>query len=116
MPFGFRAASARIWLARRQGRVRGFLAGRVRRSVLHVEGVAVAPDQRRTGVGRALIRAAVEHAERTDLRAVELHVSVHNRAAIGLYEAEGFDVHERLRGFYPVTASGRPATRSSCAG
>jgi len=113
--FGLRAESARQWVAReetgegRASRVVGFLAGRVRRGAMHVEGLAVEVGARRHGVGRALVRASVEYAREARLRAVGLHVSVTNHAAIALYEAEGFDVAGRLRGFYPPAAFGGEA-------
>jgi ribosomal-protein-alanine N-acetyltransferase len=113
--FGLKADSARRWVARgepaggRPGRVLGFLAGRVRRGALHVEGLAVDVEARRGGVGRALVRECVAYARARHLRAVGLHVSVANRAAIALYETEGFDVAARLRGFYPPAAFGGQA-------
>jgi ribosomal-protein-alanine N-acetyltransferase len=116
--FGLKAESARQWVAREGGnegmsegrsRVVGFLAGRVRRGAMHVEGLAVEAGARRRGVGRALVRASVEYARATHLGAVGLHVSVANHAAIALYEAEGFDVAGKLRGFYPPAAFGGEA-------
>jgi ribosomal-protein-alanine N-acetyltransferase len=113
--FGSRADSARRWVAREDGndgrvsRVVGFLAGRVRRGAMHVEGLAVEVGARRHGVGRALVRVSVEYARATRLRAVGLHVSVANLAAIALYEAEGFRVAGKLRGFYPPAAFGGEA-------
>jgi len=113
--FGSRADSARRWIAReegaagRPGRVLGFLAGRVRRGALHIEGVAVGLEARRRGVGRALVRACIDYARGRHLRAVGLHVSVTNPGAIALYEAEGFAVVGRLRGFYPPAAFGGQA-------
>jgi ribosomal protein S18 acetylase RimI-like enzyme len=113
--FGLRADSARQWVAReeasegRPSRVVGFLAGRVRRGAMHVEGLAVETGARRHGVGRALVRASVDYARVARLRAVGLHVSVANRAAIALYEAEGFDIAGKLRGFYPPAAFGGEA-------
>jgi ribosomal-protein-alanine N-acetyltransferase len=109
--FGSRAESACRWVAReesegRASRVVGFLAGRVRRGALHVEGLAVEVGSRRLGVGRALVRACVDFAREEGLRAVGLHVSVANHAAIALYEAEGFDVAGKVRGFYPPAAFG----------
>jgi ribosomal protein S18 acetylase RimI-like enzyme len=51
----------------------------------------------------------VEYARASGLRAVGLHVSVANHAAIALYETEGFDVAGKLRGFYPPAAFGGEA-------
>jgi ribosomal protein S18 acetylase RimI-like enzyme len=107
--FGMRSSSSRAWVARRlpdEARVVGFLAGRVRSGVLHVEGVAVDRTVRRQGVGRALVREAVGEARRLRLRALSLHVGVDNRAAVALYEGEGFVIRQRLHGFYPPVAFG----------
>jgi [ribosomal protein S18]-alanine N-acetyltransferase len=104
--FGMRSASARVWIAHESGvpRVLGFVAGRARNGVLHVGGLAVDRASRRRGLGRALMRDLVEHTRAEGLRAVALQVSVRNRAAIALYDAEGFAVVRRLRGFYPAAA------------
>ena len=104
--FGARAASARVWVSRDAGRVVGFLAARVRGPAMHVEGLAVQREARRGGVGRALVRAAVDHGREAALESIGLHVSVANRAAIHLYESEGFAVVRPLRGFYPASAFG----------
>jgi ribosomal-protein-alanine N-acetyltransferase len=106
--FGQRAASARVWVVRdgHGGRVEGFLAARVRGAAMHVEGVAVARGARRRGLGRALVRAAVQGARDERLRAVGLHVSVTNPGAVALYESEGFVITRRMREFYPPGAFG----------
>jgi putative acetyltransferase len=54
-------------------------------------GLMVALDARRQGVGTALLRAAVEWARQAGVRKLELHVFPWNEAAIGLYEAFGFE-------------------------
>ena len=111
--FGLRDAAARAWLARDargdgpRRDVLGFVAGHVRREVLHIEGLAVDRGSRRRGIGRALVREAVAWARSEEIRAVALHVSVANPGAIALYRAEGFDVGRRLRAFYsPETYDG----------
>jgi ribosomal protein S18 acetylase RimI-like enzyme len=104
--FGARATTARVFVAREDGRVTGFLAARVRRRTMHLEGLAVEAESRRGGIGRALVRAAVEHGHATGLEAISLHVSVTNRTAIRLYEGEGFSVVQSLPDFYPPAAFG----------
>jgi ribosomal-protein-alanine N-acetyltransferase len=110
--FGLLTASSRVWIAREDGdgrRVVGFVAAQVRSGALNLGGLAVDERRRRRGIGRRLVREAVEYARTERLRAVALHVSVANRAAIALYDAEGFNVVRRLRGFYPPAAFGGEA-------
>jgi ribosomal protein S18 acetylase RimI-like enzyme len=106
--FGLKAASARVWVVRAEiaTRVVGFLAARVRRGAMHVEGLAVEQGERRRGFGRALVRVAAAHGRTVGLRAIGLHVSVSNHGAIALYRAEGFTSGVRLQNFYPAAAFG----------
>jgi len=60
--------------------------------VRQIQGLAVAEDARGHGVGRALIRAAVEEAGRRGARRLTLRVLGHNTPARKLYAAEGFAV------------------------
>ncbi|MFJ7072762.1 GNAT family N-acetyltransferase [Streptomyces sp. NPDC098781] len=60
--------------------------------VRQIQGFAVADEARGRGVGRALIRAAVEEARRRGARRLTLRVLGHNTPARKLYEAEGFVV------------------------
>lgn len=89
-----------------KGRVVGFLAARAGAERLEIDGVAVDRPCRRRGIGRELVRAAVEWALFQPLRVAVLHVWVQNTAAIGLYESEGFTITRRFRNFYRATAFG----------
>ncbi|MDT0615321.1 GNAT family N-acetyltransferase [Streptomyces lancefieldiae] len=60
--------------------------------VRQIRGLAVADAARGHGVGRALVRAAVEEARRLGARRLTLRVLGHNTAARKLYESEGFVV------------------------
>nr|WP_055523169.1 GNAT family N-acetyltransferase [Streptomyces graminilatus] len=60
--------------------------------VRQIQGLAVATEARGTGVGRLLIRAAVEEARRRGALRLSLRVLGHNTPARRLYEAEGFVV------------------------
>ncbi|MEW2446687.1 GNAT family N-acetyltransferase [Streptomyces parvulus] len=60
--------------------------------VRQIRGLAVADAARGAGVGRALVRAAVEEARRLGARRITLRVLGHNTAARRLYESEGFVV------------------------
>ena len=60
----------------------------------------VAPEGRRHGVGRALLQAAREHAERTQAKGLELMTARDNYAAQALYESMGW---QRDEVFLPYT-------------
>jgi ribosomal protein S18 acetylase RimI-like enzyme len=92
-----------VWIARAApgGPVAGFCAAERRGSRLDITHVAVHPVHRGKGIGRALLCAALAAARRGRCAEVSLHVSTGNRAAISLYESEGFEVVRTIRGFYP---------------
>jgi len=94
--------AARVWIARAEpnGRVVGVLGAYLRDGVLLVHGLAVDPSHRRAGAGRALLRAAIAGARELRARALQLQVSTTNRAAIALYESEGFEVARVRPGYY----------------
>jgi ribosomal protein S18 acetylase RimI-like enzyme len=60
--------------------------------VRQIQGLAVADAARGSGVGRALVRAAVEQARRQGALRISLRVLGHNTPARKLYESEGFVV------------------------
>ena len=55
-----------------------------------VTNVAVHPNARRMGLGRAVVGALIKDARRRELEQIALEVRVSNEAAISLYEAFGF--------------------------
>lgn len=62
-----------------------------------VHTLAVDPVHQGRGIGRALLRALLEHAEGAT---VFLEVRTDNEAAIALYRSEGFAVISTRRGYY----------------
>ncbi|MFF7241921.1 GNAT family N-acetyltransferase [Streptomyces collinus] len=60
--------------------------------VRQIQGLAVSDDVRGMGVGRALVRAAIEEARQRGARRLTLRVLGHNAPARALYESEGFVV------------------------
>jgi ribosomal protein S18 acetylase RimI-like enzyme len=55
-----------------------------------LEDLFVAPDARRSGLGRALLHAAVERARERGSRRIELDTAQRNEAAMSLYRSFGF--------------------------
>jgi ribosomal protein S18 acetylase RimI-like enzyme len=90
----------RVWIARGESGVAGFVATAANGDTLDIIGIAVDSSQRRSGVGRALVRAVVEVARERRFRGVTLNVSTANDGAIALYESEGFVAVQRMRRYY----------------
>lgn len=78
--------------------------------VLQIQGFAVAGEARGRGVGRALVRAAVDRARERGARRLTLRVLGHNAPARALYESEGFAVE----GVLPGSSSSTAATWTTC--
>lgn len=66
----------------------------------HISTLAVDPAYRRRGIGRRLLRAALERAAAAGAQAVTLEVRVSNAAAIALYRSFGFQEVGVRRGYY----------------
>ena len=63
---------------------------------VHLLNVAVAPSERRTGLGRSLVDSVLRAAKRSGATLVTLEVSIHNRAARALYSGMHFvETHQR---------------------
>jgi ribosomal-protein-alanine N-acetyltransferase len=62
--------------------------------------LAVSPDARRQGIGRALLAGALVELKAAAVRTVYLEVRESNRAARTLYETNGFEAVGRRRGYY----------------
>lgn len=65
-----------------------------------ITNIAVHPDARRMGLGRAILKALLTEAEQHALEGVFLEVRRSNEAAISLYLSEGFAVLGERRRFY----------------
>ena len=85
----------------------GFILVRTVAGEAEILTLAVAPDARRRGVGRALLRAALEASAEAGAVTMFLEVAADNAAAIALYEEEGF-VRAGLRSGYYARAGAPP--------
>lgn len=70
--------------------------------------VTVAPQARRRGLGRELVRRFLRDAEAFGADQVFLEVRASNAAAIGLYRGEGFIPVARRAGYYPAPTPDAP--------
>ena len=95
----------RAWnvTARRGGSIVGFACAYVVAGELMINDVAVAPDERRRGIGRALVAHLLEGARARRCRRATLEVRPSNHGARRLYEQLGFEAVGRRRGYYADT-------------
>jgi ribosomal-protein-alanine N-acetyltransferase len=94
-----RLSEDRVILVADEGAVVGYvvlLLPSVVEDVVEVLRIAVAPDERRTGIGGQLMTAALE---RCVGRTVLLEVALSNESARALYAGFGFDEISRRRGY-----------------
>lgn len=86
------------FLARRDGRAVGWVAGRVLASGRgYVEALAVVMDERHRGLGRALLLHAFRDLLQAGGRDLTLGVEAENEAALGLYRSVGLAVEREWR-------------------
>lgn len=81
-------------------RVLGYVVTRLTVEEGEILNVAVAPERRRGGIGRALIDAAVSALAALGASRVYLEVRASNTPAVNLYAAAGFSVVGRRPGYY----------------
>lgn len=94
-------ARDRLWLAVRGDQVVGSIVvdGSERAgSVAHLRWFILSPEARGHGLGRRMMRAAMEFCRATGFESAYLWTLADLDAAIHLYEVEGFQVVERLQG------------------
>ncbi|WP_052311672.1 MULTISPECIES: GNAT family N-acetyltransferase [unclassified Actinoplanes] len=90
LPGGFATADNHLWYAHDGDRRVGFLWIKVEHGAAFVHNVAVEPDLRRQGHGRAIMQAVERWCRERGLTRIGLHVFAHNTGARALYEALGF--------------------------
>jgi len=81
--------------------VLGFVTVRAAGSEADIVTLAVTPQARRRGVGRALVAGLVESLAGRGVAALFLEVGADNHAALALYRRAGFAEAGRRRDYYP---------------
>src|SRR5262245_27899169 len=82
---------SRLHLARdQQRRLRGYVCWWVVGDEMHILNLAVHPDARRSGTGRALVQRVLDDAAAHAASSVSLEVGRSNEPAAALYRAMGF--------------------------
>jgi len=67
---------------------------------MHLLNLAVRPERRQAGIGRALVELLLQEAEAADVRVITLEVRRGNAAAIALYRSFGFTEQGVRRNYY----------------
>jgi len=88
------------WVAERDGWIAGFVLARYAGGEMEVLNLAVAEAARRTGVGRALVRAALAEGEARGAAQAFLEVRESNAGAIEFYARLGFSAIGRRTPYY----------------
>jgi RimJ/RimL family protein N-acetyltransferase len=90
-----------LWVLEDEGRIVGTLGLHATRAKgVHSLGMCIVEQARGRGGGRALVAAALEHAQASSAHKVELEVWPDNEPAIGLYRSFGFEVEGERRLHY----------------
>ncbi len=84
----------------------GYIAGLMDGYQGYIASIAVAPESRRQGIGRALLDAVQHKFIARGANAMALHVRAGNAPAIALYRQFGFATQQQVAGYY---ADGTPA-------
>ena len=82
--------TSQAYVADESGKLLGFVLGRTSGPEAEILDLAVLPNMRRRGIARALLRAVRDAVTRVGVEEIFLEVRESNRAAISLYEGEGF--------------------------
>ena len=88
------------WVLEDDGRIVGNAGAQERHPGVFSFGMAIVPEARGRGGGRALLAAIVEHARACGAHKVELEAWVDNARAISVYAAAGFEVEGLRRDHY----------------
>ncbi|MGB3178906.1 MAG: GNAT family N-acetyltransferase [Albidovulum sp.] len=91
------AQSDGVFLLTRPG---GFAMGRALAGEAELLTLAVSPDARRTGLGRALLKEFLAEAKASGAEKAFLEVAADNHAALALYASFDFSETGRRKGYY----------------
>lgn len=96
----WRYGTCRYRAAEVDGSLAGYAVYGYDGDAFHLMNLAIVPDFRGRGLARALVEEFLEEAARHKAPDAWLEVAVDNEAALGLYEALGFEVVRTRRKYY----------------
>lgn len=92
--------AARFLVAEIAGKTAGYGGMHCAVGEYYIDNIAVFPEFRGRGVGRALVEGLKEIVRREEGEFLSLEVRPSNKTAVGLYEQAGFDRIGLRKGFY----------------
>ena len=91
---------ARFYVAFSDGKIAGYIGSHNILGEVYITNVAVFPEYRRSGVGKALVKFLIDSVKAENAEFVTLEVRKSNLNAISLYEKCGFKKVGERRNFY----------------
>jgi len=109
-------ASARVMVAKGEGRLLGAIIVRHRRRCRSaiVESLVVDPAARGLGIARDLMRCGESIVRNWQCDSLTLTVRRDNAPALNLYESLGFEVYNTIDGYYSDGTAGLRMTKALC--
>ncbi|MBC7120560.1 MAG: ribosomal protein S18-alanine N-acetyltransferase [Candidatus Methanosuratus sp.] len=90
-----------IIVAESKNRIVGYAIGVIREDHLgHIVSIAVAENERRRGMGSALLKGIITKLSRMNAKKLVLEVRKSNYEAKSLYQKFGFEKKKEIRGYY----------------
>lgn len=89
-----------FFVAEKNGVVVGYIISRKIGGSGHILAIAVAPEHRRMGIGKALMERVVQHFLANNVKRIWLEVRASNKGAIIFYKKIGFHVVKTVRRYY----------------
>ncbi|MBE6800477.1 MAG: ribosomal-protein-alanine N-acetyltransferase [Ruminococcaceae bacterium] len=91
---------ARFFVALSDGKITGYIGSHNVLGEVYITNIAVFPEFRRNGVGKALVEHLVNQMKNENAEFVTLEVRESNSTAISLYEKNGFQKVGKRKDFY----------------
>ena len=96
----FQETGSLAFVVETDGKLNGFLIGRLTGDQAELLNLAIAASQRRRGNGHALLASTLAELAAQGAQSVYLEVRQSNTAAIAFYEAHGFSTSGLRKGYY----------------
>ncbi|MCL1829131.1 MAG: ribosomal protein S18-alanine N-acetyltransferase [Oscillospiraceae bacterium] len=87
-------------IVRKNGRIAGYIGMMYVLDEGYISNLAVLPEFRRTGVGKALVSGMAQTSKELKLSFLSLEARQSNTAAVALYEAQGFGIAGIRKAYY----------------